>query len=513
MRYLISFDTNLISQEQASDWGIDKVLALGFDIKSDLSGLPQDKESLTIFIPTVFDYSNSLSYAGANLGLRILMSYLRDGRSDVEIELMGNEAKENFLLHYDYPNILKIPGINYIRFNKNIVASYKAPCRELMKASEYMPCLKNLGLKLPSSFKSTHSLTNEWCLYKWNSFMGFKEDSSSLVGRLYFDYLITLEILNRVKSKTASENLNERIKKLRSSRILLIDDNVGWHGFFKEFFKDSEIQLEAIGEDFKKMGYEDVLRIITDKVDSFAPDVILLDFRLLEDKDADSDFKEISGTKILKALKGKFDAPGNSYGRQILIFTATSRIENILRLKGLNADGFILKEKPEYYASKEMTKDSISHMVRDITEAVERAKFLIPLNEGLATLANSKISEELEAIKLQEYIKTVVESVRLVTQNNNLDEGVLKLVYLNLFAILEFLKPSSYKYINDFVQSTAPNDILSLWNNIDSLRNSLAHGDKLVQISSRKEQISATLIQNWTLNLCYFIKEYIERHR
>ena len=212
MKYLISFDTDIIGQAQASDWSIDKVLTLGDDITNDLSHLPKVNEHLTIFIPTVFDYSNSLSYEGANLGLRIFMFYLRNNRTDIDIVLMGNETKENFLLHYDYPNLLKIPRVNYIRFNKNIVASYNHVDQTQLKANEYLSYLNNLGLKLPTSFKSTHSLTNEWCLYKWNSFMGFNENSYSLDGILYFDYLITLERLNHEKQKKASEDLKKESK-------------------------------------------------------------------------------------------------------------------------------------------------------------------------------------------------------------------------------------------------------------------------------------------------------------
>lgn len=149
MKYLISFDTDIIGQAQASDWSIDKVLTLGDDITNDLSHLPKVNEHLTIFIPTVFDYSNSLSYEGANLGLRIFMFYLRNNRTDIDIVLMGNETKENFLLHYDYPNLLKIPRVNYIRFNKNIVASYNHVDQTQLKANEYLSYLNNLGLKLP----------------------------------------------------------------------------------------------------------------------------------------------------------------------------------------------------------------------------------------------------------------------------------------------------------------------------------------------------------------------------
>lgn len=42
--------------------------------------------------------------------------------------------------------------------------------------------------------------------------MGFNENSYSLDGILYFDYLITLERLNHEKQKKASEDLKKESK-------------------------------------------------------------------------------------------------------------------------------------------------------------------------------------------------------------------------------------------------------------------------------------------------------------
>lgn len=509
MKYLISFDTNVVRQEQSSEWEVGKVLTFGSDLSENLSNLPLGDQSV-FFIPTVSDYNNSLSYAGADLALRILMKYLRSGITSIDIVLMGNESESNFLLHYDYPNILKIPGLHYIRFNKKAVATYELPHREQLKANEYKPYLDNLGLKIPSSFKSTHSLTNEWCLFKWNSFMGFNENTSSLDGHLYFEYLITIEKLCSVNNKTATDHLKERISNFPSSRILVVDDKVGWHSFFKEMFSNTDkVDVHCIGEDFSKLEFADIEKCIADAVDDFKPHVIILDFRLMEDKDAEvkDNMKQISGYRVLsETLKGDYNNPLESFGRQVIIFTATSRIENILLLKAGNADGFILKEKPEMYKGKEITKNAISKMVYTLNTAIERAEFLIPLNEKLKELRSIELDNKTE---LRDTILAVSESVRLITQNNDINEGVLKLAYLNLFSILEYVKPSKREKIDNYIQHTAPNEILKDWNNIDDVRNSLAHGDKAVKIDNRKQVLSLCLIKEWTLKLCNFINGYI----
>lgn len=512
MKYLITFDTKIVRQEQSSEWRVEEVLVFGSNLSADLSNLPMDNQSV-FFIPTVLDYNNSLSYGGAGLALRILMKYIRSSITSIDIVMMGNESESNFLLHYDYPNILKIPGLHYIRFNKNTVASYRIPQRELLQAKEYKPYLDNLGLKIPSSFKSTHSLTNEWCLFKWNSFMGYNENASSLFGHLYFEYLITLEKLCSTRNKIVTDHLKKRIADYPSSRILVIDDKAGWHSFFKDMFSNADkVDIHCIGEDFNKLEFEDIEKRIVDEVNCFEPHVIILDFRLMEDKDAEirDDKKQISGYRILaKALKGSFNKPLESFGRQVIIFTATSRIENILLLKEGYADGFILKEKPENYQGKEITKDAISKMVATLERALERAEFLIKLNGKVNELNAISLDNKQE---LSDTIRAVSESVRLITQSNDINEGVLKLTYLNIFSILEYIKSSDKSNkikINDYIQSTAPNDILKDWNNIDNVRNALAHGDKKVKIDNREQLLSIDLIKDWALKLCDFIKAYI----
>lgn len=455
MKYLFSFNTDIVNQEQASEWNVDKVMTLGSDISADLLSLPQG-EQLVFFIPTTLDYSNSLSYGGANLALRILMKYISNGRTNIDIILMGNESEVNFLLHYDYPNILKIPGFHYVRFNKIYVASFVIPRREQMCAGEYKPYLDNLGLKLPSSFKSTHSLTNEWCLFKWNSFMGFNEDATSLTGHLYFDYLIALEKLNKLSSKSITSHLKERISNFPSARILLIDDNEGWHKFFKEMFSNSQnVEFHCIGENFNKLEFPEIKTRILDEVNGFNPDVIILDYRLMEDKDTEvKDNKMVSGYQVLsKVLKGNYTIPLESYGRQIIIFSATSRIENILLLREGNADGFILKEKPENYNGKEITKSVISKMVSTLEKASTRAYFLIPLNEKLDGLVKiMSLRQYSDKIKLKGDIETMTESIRLLTQKNEINEDILKLVYLDIFKIFETIRKDSgiVNFPNDY---------------------------------------------------------------
>ena len=470
MRILISTRESNI-RDNSTDrnaWGVDSIKVWGIDITDSLDALPAYEPGLTFFVPTVLERDNALLYDGALLALRILFRYICNFHKGINIVLLGTEHLESFLCHFIYPNIIKVPGIYYCLNNQKIVSSTILPLNKISERYQYAPYLSQLGIKLPSSFKSTHSLTNDWCLYKWNSFMGFSETFDDInLNSLYFDYLKAIEKINDVKYRKLENNkeLKNEIQTLREmpSRILLIEDNARWHRFFREFFAESNVEFDSIGENYKKLDIDVIKHEISERIETFNPDVILLDFRLIEDRDVDCRFDDISGTQILSMLKGTFDYPGKSYGRQVLIFSATSRIENILRLKALNADGFILKEKASFYSGKDDTKAIISNMVKTLSESIVRAGFLKQLNAKFDKILRICDSNNYP-IDFVETIKHTGDSVRLTSQNNKLNESVLQLIYLDIFKIFESIKNISgiIFYPNDYSLSVMASTLLQI---------------------------------------------------
>lgn len=470
MRLLISTPESNIRDNSTDreSWGVDCINVWGTDITDSLDTLPVYKPELTFFVPTVLDRNNALLYDGALLALRILFRYMCSCRKGVNIVLLGTETLESFLCHFAYPNTIKIPGVYYSLNNQKEVSSMILPFNKISDRYQYSPFLSQLAIVQPSSFKSTHSLTNDWCLYKWNSFMGFSDASDSVnQNSLYFDYLKAIEKIKDVKYRKIENNkdLQREIQTLREmpSRILLIDDNARWHQFFKEFFAGSKVEFDSIGENYKKLDINVIKFEISERIEAFNPDIILLDFRLIEDRDADCRFEDISGTQILSMLKGSFDNPGKSYGRQILLFSATSRIENILRLKALNADGFILKEKASFYSGKDDTKVIISDMVKTLSGGIMRAKFLKELNAKFNRISTLCERHNFSA-NFVETIKHTADSVRLTSQNNELNESVLQLIYLDIFKIFESIKNISgiIQYPNDYSLSVNARTLLQV---------------------------------------------------
>ena len=99
-------------------------------------------------------------------------------------------------------------------------------------------------------------------------------------------------------------------------------------------------------------------------------------------------------------------------------------IENIFLLNKGNADGFILKESPENYHGKDITKRVISDMVSKLMTAIERANFLIPLNENLDNLIKLVEATNNTKTEIGIAIKLTSQSVRQLTQNNILNKDI-----------------------------------------------------------------------------------------
>ncbi len=434
MKILISPSSELLpdSNDVRHSWNVDKIWLYQVDEFSALIGSFGD--NATFFIPTVLDATNALSYDGADFALQLLMKAISCDKCRIQICLMGIETQSMFMLKYKYPNIFKLPNIKYVYFNKYEISRFDAAIEHIPTHQEYINILDALGIQLPSSFNTTHSVTNEWCTYKWSSFLSINKGGSfDLPQTLYFDYIKTKLYLIENCFERKVERIFDKVKALPESRILVVDDNCRWHKFFIEFFADTKIEVKCIGSDFKRKDVDMVVAEVNDVVESFAPDTILLDYRLIEDADY-SNQKEVSGVTVLRKLKGTADKPGCCFGRQIIMFTATSRIENILRLKRFYADGFILKEKPLEYIGKKTSDEVLSSAIQTISTAINRAKYLVPLNAQLKALSASAKHVWHET---REEISKVANSVRTITQGNELTVNVLKLVCLNIFGLIE----------------------------------------------------------------------------
>lgn len=508
--------------QTAEDWGVDQVMQVA---NLNFSKIPYDEDGSIYFVPVILDANMALSYEGVRLALKIYFYSLRDKKYNFKIILMGQQTLSGFLITYPFPNIMKCQGIDYILFNKKLVNDYDANISTI-KSETLIPELKNIGLTLPESFKTHHSLTNEWSLYVWSKFIWGDNIPIELPNSesLYFSYLKTLYSLDSAPDKGMSKSLEEKFSGLRG-KILLIDDNPKWGEFFHKLFaKSPEVKFRYIGDNFKNIEIEDILNSCAKEVTDFEPDIIFLDFRLSEDQDyEEKNNKKISGAKVLEYLKGDPWNPGIAFDKTVLIFTATGKIENLIMLKNLNADGFIPKERPGKYLGKTSTAKLFTQLIDEIHYRIEWSYFFEHIEVALKDLEVSKnkikVNEEYaQKIHTTIYlIRNLQLSISALSMGNTLlAEGYLKLMYLEFISLLETLKHDRSElnlFIKDYLSNIIPEGFLNEWDNMCDIRNAIAHGSSEVKLKTNKEGkyevylLEIDFLKKWNKRLANFVSD------
>ena len=291
-----------------------------------------------IFVPTVFDPRNATSYQGVAFAIRIYLQLVTSNeRLVTKIILLGNEDKAAFFENCNESNFLKCPNVGYLPNSLEAIEAYLSKQQpKAFDKKEAINKLKSVGIKPPTSYKTHHSIANEWSILRWAQAMQLDtkeiEELSNIEkgieNLLYYQYLKTMY----PEKKVANTTLN--LKNL--GKILLIDDEVqkGWNAIFKNLCKNQD--YESIGNKFKGMGQAEIINEAFNK--AIKADVVILDLRLHDDDFEEGvDIKNITGYQILKKIKA------HNKGIQVIIFSATNKIWNLQALQKAEADGFIIK--------------------------------------------------------------------------------------------------------------------------------------------------------------------------
>ena len=197
-----------------------------------------------------------------------------------------------------------------------------------------------------------HSLANEWGASVLDKLlnMGNPSDNPELntaSKKLYFKYVYaqTINIVDYFsgKQQTQYNMLNRPPINAKGKRILLIDDEAdkGWEYVLKRLIVTNENDFDAITHKASK--YDDFTKEERNMIENGNYDLIFLDLRMngVEEEDVYKP-EDFSGMKILKVIKSK------QPGLQIIMFTASNKAWNLKALLEAGADGYYIKESPEY---------------------------------------------------------------------------------------------------------------------------------------------------------------------
>ena len=223
---------------------------------------------------------------------------------------------------------------------------------------------------IPAPKGSNHSLANQWGasrLYmiisgekaKIDAFKDFQD----IHKRLYFKY-----ICHKIPARGPALNPKESDYLVRGSagkRVLLIDDEAekGWTKSLSLIFPLARFNPndDVIAETV--MDYDGFSAGAKCKIEERDYDLILLDLRLGGIRE---DFvvepEQMSGYKVLQRIKQL------NKGRQIIVLTGSNKAWNLKALmnRSMGADGYFVKESPEYEFPDELSSANLRSLIKDI---------------------------------------------------------------------------------------------------------------------------------------------------
>lgn len=145
--------------------------------------------------------------------------------------------------------------------------------------------------------------------------------------------------LNNTYKAAKEELFSKSIPEVKNTtRILFIDDNAanGWLDIFKLMIPGLCIQEFIPNKQLKDI--DTLYSQIAQLIQSFNPDLILLDLRLFDEKERSIEIEQVSGLQILKRIRMDF------LGIPILITTASNKVWSYEKLFQYGADAYWIKE-------------------------------------------------------------------------------------------------------------------------------------------------------------------------
>ena len=259
--------------------------------------------------------------------------------------------------------------INMLRWIKD----YTKTVDIIDDSPKYRDFLKRMrSLTPPANYSSHHSLANEWGADVLGRVVLGDEFNNIFVNptiknSLFFKYLIATTNSHRLVLSLSQKQSSHQSFKIDASgkRILLIDDEAdkGWEYVLSKMLN---VRIDVISEkvvDYKSLTEESKKKIINNDYD-----LIFLDLRLNGvDEESVSNPEDFSGMKILSTIKNDING-----GIQVIIFTASNKAWNMKALLDAGADGYYIKESPEYAFPLEYSMENARKLIDTINTCFNR---------------------------------------------------------------------------------------------------------------------------------------------
>ena len=436
------------SIDAPSDDCVERTLWLGRVSDEDLDNYIHDWfseiEFDALYIPLCFGRTLS-DYNGLRFAIHIRCTNSLNRNKPIYIY---SPVKEEYLLKSPYFDILKTRGVKLIGMS---FADIKASSGKIKSLTihEVSQEMKKIHLPVPQNYEDSHSIANEWAIYRWAVATNSEDSGIDLVkdtikSNLYFKHLTTVSLPGDIEAinhqKLLFEDqlaiINKELIGNTEINILYVDDDAdkGWSEIMTNIIYDiNHIRnFDYIGEELKSLSHDEIINLIVNKVKERKINILLLDFRLHREDHNSEDIEKITSVQILKKVKEY------NPGIQVIIFSATNKVWNLLTLQKFGADGFVIKEGVDNSKDPTFTARSIENFISSMSMAISN-RYKKYLYETVSNL-NETIKKDVKKHKLDKELQKAVclfydmaySSLPESSNQSNYDHS-----FINYFRIIE----------------------------------------------------------------------------
>lgn len=275
-----------------------------------------------------------------------------------------------------WSHILSTKGVYFSSISDFEKIKLELSVVEEITSEEYKSEFWDIIKVLPGEVMGRHSLANVWGAYSMDkaaniNILRFNSDFKKRSAELYFKYVSAINNLKTLNIKTVGYiNLSPPCPiDAKNRKILLIDDEAdkGWELVLRNVFS-TNLPDDFVVINEKVKDYHMFTPKSKSLIENAHFDLYLIDLRLGGiEEDGILKPDDFSGMKVMRRIKSI--NPGN----QVIIFTASNKVWNLKALFDAGADGYYMKESPEFAFSNEFSVQNYLRFKDDVQRCFDRS--------------------------------------------------------------------------------------------------------------------------------------------
>lgn len=384
------------------------------------SNIPNDLDRIII---NVNEIDTTLAL---HIALRIRLMLLSLKRTSLCAIIFVSESSFETMVDYSVSSLLLMTkGVYWVNQEELTNAIENAnPITPTQYVSEFLNLIK---IQPKENVEGRHSIANEWGADVLSKVItsGVKSEFIPLrtSSSLYFMYcsVIALNVddIDKIVNDIPRNFLLRTLKITDNINYLLIDDEAqkGWGEVLNILMPNACATIH----DKKTTNYEDLPQNIKRRIETGEFGIIFLDLRMNGvEEEAIINPKEFSGMKILSGIK-KINP-----GIQVIMFTATNKGWNVKAMLDEGANGYYMKESPEYHFKLSYSEQNAKAFVETIETCLKDSYLKDIWLKKKGALENLDSYEDLN--DLYRVIKLNWESAFILLNQHHYKDALLQLL-------------------------------------------------------------------------------------